>query len=311
MAYWIKLKMNWFKKGLKKTSKQLSIRLREVFGGSSKLSSEDYDAVEEILLGADLGPQVVFSIIAQLRDSSTKVSNLDQLLEFLESEITSLFDLPRDLLNENPNGPTVLLVVGVNGTGKTTTLAKLAHHLKEQNKQILFASCDTFRAAATDQLKIWADRLNVEVVHKGMGADPAAVVFDALKAAQSRKVDYLLCDTAGRLHNKAPLMDEIKKMARVLNKELPGAPHEVLLVLDATTGQNGFAQAKKFQEALDLTGIVVSKLDGTAKGGVVVSIEKELKIPIKFVGLGESINDFAPFSPQEYVQALLKNENGQ
>lgn len=300
--------MNWLKKGLKKTHDQLFGGLKRVFGTRSQLKQEDLDSIEEILLSADLGPTTVFSLVEQLREKSTRDVDFQQLIQFLEKELLGLFLQERSGLDGNPNGLSVIFMVGVNGTGKTTTLAKIAHHLKQQSKEVLLASCDTFRAAAGDQLKIWADRLGIDVVEQGMGADPAAVAFDALKAAQSRNVDTLLCDTAGRLHNKAPLMEELKKIQRVVSKELPGAPHEVLLVVDATTGQNGFQQAKKFQEVLGLTGVVVSKLDGTAKAGAIVSIERDLKIPIKFVGVGESIEDLAPFSPQEYVRELLCDE---
>lgn len=297
--------MNWLRKGLQKTRNQVSGGFKKLFGGKNKIAEEDLDSVEEILLRADLGPSTVLPLIDRLRVESPEGIELENLKNYLEKELHSLFQPRREELKENGTGPTVIFLVGVNGTGKTTTLAKITRYLQGKGKNVLIASCDTFRAAATDQLKIWADRLGVEVIGQGMGADPAAIAYDALKAAQSRKIDYLLCDTAGRLHNKSHLMEELKKMARVISKECPGAPHEILLVLDATTGQNGFTQAKEFQKELNLSGLVVSKLDGTAKGGVVVSIEKELKIPIKFIGVGESVEDFAPFSPQDFVRELL------
>jgi len=288
----------------------LSQRLQKyLLRSSARLNEQDLDSVEEILLSADMGPSTVFPMIERLREVAPRGISFEELIQFLKKELQLLFHDKREGLAENSQGLTILFVVGVNGTGKTTTLAKIAHYLKQHNKKVVLASCDTFRAAAADQLKVWADRLEVDLIQQGMGADPAAVAFDAIKAAQSRKADYLLCDTAGRLHNKAPLMEELKKIRKVVGKELPGAPHEVLLVLDATTGQNGFAQAKRFQEEMDVTGVVVSKLDGTAKAGVVVAIERDLKIPIKFIGVGESVSDFLPFSPKDYIHELLQMDS--
>ncbi len=298
--------MNWLKKGLKKAKAHLSERLLSLFGGGAKISQEDLDSIEEILLSADLGPATVFPLIQKLRESSPRGLEYDELLRYLEKEIHALFQKERKELTENASGPTVVMLVGVNGTGKTTTVAKLARFYQRQGKSVLLASCDTFRAAATDQLAVWAKRLGIEVVEQGAGADPAAVAFDALKAAQSRGIDVMICDTAGRLHNKTNLMEELKKISRVLAKALPGAPHETLLILDAVTGQNGFVQAEQFHKELNLTGVIVSKLDGTAKAGIVVSIEKELQIPVKFIGVGESVEDLAPFSPQEFVKELLQ-----
>lgn len=298
--------MNWLKKGLKKAKAQISNRIQSLFSNGAKISQEDLDSIEEILLSADLGPSTVLPLVDHLRENSPKGLSYEELLTYLEKEIQALFQKDRQSLCENKEGPTVLMILGVNGTGKTTTVAKLAHYYKSQGKSVLLASCDTFRAAATDQLQVWADRLGIDSIQQGPGADPAAVAFDALRAAQSRKTDILICDTAGRLHNKTNLMEELKKISRVLSKELPGAPHETLLVLDAVTGQNGFIQAQQFHKELNLTGVVVSKLDGTAKAGVVVSIEKELQVPVKFIGVGETIEDLAPFSPQEFVKELLE-----
>lgn len=298
--------MNWLKKGLQKAKSQISNRIQSLFGSGKKIAQEDLDAIEEILLSADLGPSTVVPLIDHLREASPKGVEYDQLLNYLETHIQALFQTDRHGLAQNQISPTVIMVVGVNGTGKTTTVAKLAKWIQNQGKSVLLASCDTFRAAATDQLDVWAKRLGVEAIQQGSGSDPAAVAFDALKAAQSRGMDYLICDTAGRLHNKANLMEELKKIARVLNKALPGSPHETLLVLDAVTGQNGFIQAEQFHKELNLTGVIVSKLDGTAKAGVVVSIEKDLKIPVKFVGVGESVDDLAAFSPNEFVKELLE-----
>ncbi len=298
--------MNWLKKGLKKAKDQISGQIKNIFSGGGKIAPEDLDSIEEILLSADLGPSTVIPLIDHLRDNSPKGIEYNELLSYLEKEIESLFQQDRKSLIQNSAGPTVIMMVGVNGTGKTTTVAKLAQYYKQQGKSVMLASCDTFRAAATDQLQVWADRLGIEAIQQGAGADPAAVAFDALKAALSRGTDVLICDTAGRLHNKSNLMEELKKISRVLGKELEGAPHETLLVLDAVTGQNGFIQAEQFHKELNLSGVIVSKLDGTAKAGVVVSIEKDLQIPVKFVGVGESIDDFALFSPKEFVKELLE-----
>ena len=298
--------MNWLKKGLKKAKAQISERILSLFGRGAKLSQEDLDSIEEILLSADLGPSTVFPLVQKLRENSPRGVEYEELLRYLEKEIQALFQKERKELAQNASGPTVVMLVGVNGTGKTTTVAKLARFYQNQGKSVLLASCDTFRAAATDQLAVWAKRLGIEVVEQGSGADPAAVAFDALKAAQSRGIDVLICDTAGRLHNKTNLMEELKKISRVLGKALPGAPHETLLILDAVTGQNGFVQAEQFHKELNLTGVIVSKLDGTAKAGIVVSIEKELQIPVKFIGVGESVDDLALFSPQDFVKELLQ-----
>lgn len=266
-----------------------------------KIGLRDKSTIDEIeagLLQADLGVDVSNSIIKELEKKKGDIYSIAR------SVLLSMLGKPAGL-NKNANGPTVILVLGVNGTGKTTTIAKLAYRFKDGGAKVLLAAGDTFRAAAVLQLEIWAKRLGVDVVKHGCKADPSAVSFDALKAAISRNMDYLLIDTAGRFHTKTDLVDELKKIERTLNKVYPGAPHEKLLIMDAITGQNGLVQARQFHDALNLTGIIVTKLDGTAKGGIIVNIQKELGIPIKFIGIGQELADLEEFDPVSYVSAII------
>jgi fused signal recognition particle receptor len=298
--------MNLFQKfrtGLRKTQEKLATEIKRIVTRSPQLDADALDELEAALIAADLGVGTATRIVEQVRESG----NTD-VLAVGRQEIERELGVAAPSLIKAPAPPTVVLVAGVNGTGKTTSTAKLAHYLKGQGNTVLLAACDTFRAAAIEQLKIWGERTGCEVVAGQYGADSAALAFDALGAAISRKVDYLLVDTAGRLHTKKNLMEEMKKMRRSLEKRLPGAPHEVLLVLDSTTGSNALAQVREFHDALGVTGLVVTKLDGTAKGGIVVAIARELKIPVKFIGLGEQVDDLQPFDPKSFAEALFAVE---
>ncbi len=270
------------------------------------IDDEFYDELEESLILADLGATVAADAVKKLRDTVYNNSiqsgeGVKQALRDILKEKLNVGDTALDLSTK----PSVLLIIGVNGVGKTTSIGKLGNRLRKQGKRVLFCAADTFRAAAADQLSIWAERADVEIVRQNEGADPGAVLFDALAAAKARGVDVLLCDTAGRLHNKANLMNELQKLRRIIDREAPNAVCETLLVLDATTGQNGLIQAKQFRETAGLTGIILTKLDGTAKGGICVAIAQELGVPVKFVGLGEGIDDLQPFDADEYVKALI------
>ena len=270
------------------------------------IDDEFYDELEESLILADLGATVAADAVKKLRDTVYNNSiqsgeGVKQALRDILKEKLNVGDTALDLSTK----PSVLLIIGVNGVGKTTSIGKLGNRLRKQGKRVLFCAADTFRAAAADQLSIWAERAGVEIVRQNEGADPGAVLFDALAAAKARGVDVLLCDTAGRLHNKANLMNELQKLRRIIDRETPDAVCETLLVLDATTGQNGLIQAKQFRETAGLTGIILTKLDGTAKGGICVAIAQELGVPVKFVGLGEGIDDLQPFDADEYVKALI------
>ncbi|MGO0122176.1 signal recognition particle-docking protein FtsY [Desulfothermobacter acidiphilus] len=271
-----------------------------------KIDEELYEELEDALILADVGVPATEELIKRLRArvKAERIEEAEDLRRLLQEEMLQLLGPPAPLLLP-PTPPAVILLVGVNGTGKTTTAGKLAYFFQQQGKKVLLAAADTFRAAAIDQLEVWAERTGASLVRQKEGSDPAAVVFDALQAAKARGVDVVIADTAGRLHNKAHLMAELGKIARVAGRELEGAPHEVLLVLDATTGQNALSQARLFQEVTGLTGIVLTKLDGTAKGGVVVAIRKELGLPVKFIGTGERMEDLAPFNPSEFVAAIF------
>ncbi len=295
--------MNLFQKfrdGLRKTQQKLSAEIKRIITRSPKLDPDALDELEATLIAADLGVGMATQIVARVREAGTP-----DVLAIARQEIERELGVATRELIKAPRPPTVVLLAGVNGTGKTTSTAKLAHYLKEQGNTVLLAACDTFRAAAIEQLKIWGQRTSCEVVAGQYGADSAALAFDAVGAALSRQVDYLLIDTAGRLHTKMNLMEEMKKMRRSVEKRLAGAPHEVLLVVDGTTGTNALNQAREFHQALGVTGLVVSKLDGTAKGGIVVAIARELKIPVKFIGLGEQLDDLQPFDPQQFAAALF------
>lgn len=270
------------------------------------IDDEFYDELEDSLILADLGATVAHDAVKKLRDvvyqkSIQRGDDVKQALREILIEKLNVGDTALDLTTQ----PSVVLVIGVNGVGKTTSIGKMAHRLKGEGKRVLLCAADTFRAAAADQLEIWANRADCEIVRSVEGADPGAVLFDSLAAAKARNVDVVLCDTAGRLHNKVNLMNELSKLRKIIDRETPDAAKETLLVLDATTGQNGLQQAKVFRETAGLTGIILTKLDGTAKGGICVAIAQELGVPVKFVGLGEGIDDLQPFNAEEYVKALI------
>ena len=270
------------------------------------IDDEFYDELEDSLIMADLGAMVAHDAVKKLRDvvyqkSIQRGDDVKQALREILIEKLNVGDTALDLTTQ----PSVVLVIGVNGVGKTTSIGKLAHSLKGEGKRVLLCAADTFRAAAADQLEIWANRADCEIVRSVEGADPGAVLFDSLAAAKARNVDVVLCDTAGRLHNKVNLMNELSKLRKIIDRETPDAAKETLLVLDATTGQNGLQQAKVFRETAGLTGIILTKLDGTAKGGICVAIAQELGVPVKYVGLGEGIDDLQPFNAEEYVKALI------
>jgi len=295
-----------FKTGLQKTHQKLTHEIRRVVTRSPRLDAGGIEELEAALIGADLGMAMTSQIIdAVKKEYETQGREALTLFAIAEREVGNVFLNQRPELVRAPAGPTVVSVVGVNGTGKTTTTAKLAHWIQSRGETALLAACDTFRAAAIEQLKLWGKRVGVDVIAGAYGADAAAIAHDAVAAAQARQADYLFIDTAGRLHTKHNLMEELQKMHRVIGRRAPGAPHEVLLVLDATTGMNALNQAREFNKTVPLTGLVVSKLDGTSKGGMVVAIQKELGLPIKFVGLGEEPDDLQPFDPKQFAEALF------
>ncbi|CAG7623281.1 signal recognition particle-docking protein FtsY [Paenibacillus allorhizosphaerae] len=299
---------NKFKEGLSKTRDVFVERMDDLFSTRKKIDEEFYEELEEILIGADVGVNTVMKLIEDLRGEvkKRKIESPSELQPILSERLIALLKGDENTgLKMADSGLTVILFVGVNGVGKTTTIGKLAHKLKSEGKKVLLAAGDTFRAGAIEQLEEWGRRAGVDVIKQQAGSDPAAVMFDALQAAKSRGVDVLLCDTAGRLQNKVNLMEELNKIYRVIRREVPEAPHEVLLVLDATTGQNALTQAKLFDEKSGLTGLVLTKLDGTAKGGIVVAIRQELKLPVKFVGLGEKMDDLQQFDSDQFVHALF------
>jgi fused signal recognition particle receptor len=296
-----------FKAGLAKTHAKLTHEIKRIVTRSPKLTAESLEEIEHALIAADLGMAMTTQIMAAVKQAyETQGSAGLDYLAIARAEIEKSFAGNQPELKKSPHGPTVVSIVGVNGTGKTTTSAKLAHHFQTRQETVLLAACDTFRAAAIEQIKLWGTRLEVEVVAGSYGADAAAVAHDAVTAAQSRKADYLFIDTAGRLHTKHNLMQELQKLHRVIGKQLAGAPHEVLLVLDGSTGMNALNQAREFHKAVPLTGLIVTKLDGTSKGGMVVAIQKELGLPIKFVGLGEQPDDLQPFDAKQFAQALFE-----
>ena len=296
-----------FKAGLQKTHSKLTHEIKRIVTRSPKLERTTLEELEAALIGADLGMAMTTQIIEAVKKSyeTQGGAGLD-VFAVAKAEVEKSLALNKSELIAAPDGLTVVSIVGVNGTGKTTTSAKLAHWMQSQRKTALLAACDTFRAAAIEQIKLWGERLKVEVVAGAYGADAAAVAHDAITAARARKADYLFIDTAGRLHTKHNLMQELQKLHRVIGKQLPGAPHEVLLVLDATTGMNALNQAREFHKAVPLTGLVVTKLDGTSKGGMVVAIQKELGLPIKFIGLGEQADDLQPFDAKQFAEALFE-----
>lgn len=306
---WIKSSWSAVRRALTTTRKALAARLHGLLG--RKVDEHLLEELEEILYEADLGVAVIQQSIDAIRSmvQHDPAATVDSLLACLEqSLIQEIAHLPA-AVRENPSGPTVILVIGANGSGKTTTIAKLAHGFAAQKKKVLLAAADTFRAAAQEQLGIWASRLQIDIIHAASLADPAAVAFDAVTAARAREVDVLIIDTAGRLENKHHLMRELEKVRKSCHKALPGSPHETLLVLDATVGQNGVEQARAFHSAMDVTGLVLTKLDGSAKGGVVIAIQKQLAIPVKFIGVGESVDALVPFDPTLFVHSMLFDDD--
>ena len=290
------------KKGLSKTASAIS----QVFTGFTEIDDDFYDELEESLILADLGFDTTMKAMEALRAKvkAGKLKSTDEAKVALREVLAEMVSVGSTQLNLSTT-PSVVLVIGVNGVGKTTTIGKIAHQLKMDGKKVLLCAADTFRAAAADQLEIWADRAGVDIIRQDEGADPAAVVFDAIAAAKARHSDVILCDTAGRLHNKQNLMNELGKISRIIDRELPDAAKEVLLVLDGTTGQNGLIQAKQFQEIAGVTGMVMTKLDGTAKGGIVVAVADTLQIPVKYIGVGEQMDDLMPFDPHHFAEALV------
>lgn len=320
--------MNFFKKlfssekkesldqGLEKTRSGFFSKLAKVIAGKSRVDDEVLDNLEEILISSDVGVETTVKIIKKIEErvARDKFLGTDELNGILKEEISALLKGHEGEQSEQVHvpavqGPYVIMVVGVNGVGKTTTIGKLAHQLQSQGKKVVLGAADTFRAAAVDQLKVWGERANVPVVAQGMGADPASVAFDTVQSAVAQQADVVLIDTAGRLHNKVGLMNELTKIKRVMQKVTPDAPHEVMLVLDGSTGQNAFEQAKQFTAATDVTSLAITKIDGTAKGGVVIGISDQFSIPVKYIGVGEKIGDLQIFNRFEFVDSLFKSES--
>ena len=295
------------KKGLTKTRENFTHNIERLIIGYADIDDELIDDLEETLLMADVGVKTTETLIAAVRKGikQKEIRTPEDLIPFLEKEIVSILEAGENTFQMAENGPTVLLVVGTNGVGKTTTIGKLSAYYRRQGKSVLLAAADTFRAAAIDQLEIWGKRAYAQVIKHGEGADPAAVVFDAMQAAKARNIDIVIVDTAGRLQTKSNLMQELEKIYRVIGREIPEAPHETLLVLDAGTGQNAISQAELFTQAAPVTGVVLTKLDGTAKGGVTIGIKSQLSIPIKWIGVGEGIDDLRPFRAEDFVSALF------
>lgn len=311
-----KEKKETLNKGLEKTKQSFLSKLTRSIIGKSKVDADVLDELEEILISSDVGVETTLKIIERIeaRVSRDKFLGTDELNRVLKEEIAALLSetessSPNDFSVPNHDGnPHVIMVVGVNGVGKTTTIGKLANQFKQNNKKVVLGAADTFRAAAVDQLIIWSQRVGVPIVQQGMGADPASVAFDTLQSAKSQGADVVIIDTAGRLHNKVNLMNELSKIRRVMEKVIPGAPHEVLLVLDGSTGQNAFEQAKQFMLATEINSLAITKLDGTAKGGVVIGISDQMQIPVKYIGVGEGINDLQVFLKDEFVDSLFNDK---
>ena len=299
------------KKGLFKTKNAIVDKIDNLFKSFRKVDEDLFDELEELLISADIGVNTTEDILDELREfvKENKIKDADEVK-------SALLNIMRNLIGEHEplnlsTKPAVILIVGVNGVGKTTSIGKISKELKSQGKKVVVAAADTFRAAAAEQLSVWCERAGVDIVKQAAGADPASVVFDAIGAVKSRNADVLIIDTAGRLHNKKNLMDELAKIDRVISRELPDSARETLLVLDATTGQNAVIQAREFKEAAKLTGLILTKLDGTAKGGIILSIKRELGIPVKFIGVGEQIDDMKPFNAEEFANALFNREENE
>ena len=313
MAFWSRKKdkgegSGSLSRGLEKTRKGIFGRIGDLLRGARKLDDDLLEELEEILIGSDVGVGTSMEIVGELREKALDEKQFDPeaIRQMIQTHIAGILDEASAQAEVTQGKPHVILVVGVNGTGKTTSIGKLAHRHSREGKKVILAAADTFRAAAIEQLQIWADRSGAEIIKHKSQADPAAVVFDALAAAKSRVADMVIIDTAGRLHTKHNLMNELDKIRRIIEREIEGAPHEVLLVLDATTGQNGLVQAEEFMKFSGLTGIVLAKLDGTAKGGVVIAITKKMNLPIRYVGVGEQIEDLVDFDPEDFAASLFE-----
>lgn len=296
------------KKGLNKTRENLTNKIEKLVIGYADIDDDFLDELEETLIMADVGVQTTDKLMAAVRRGIKKkeINTPEDLKPFLQKEIAEILTRGEDTTRTAVNGPTVLLVIGVNGAGKTTTIGKLSAYYKKQGKSVMLAAADTFRAAAIDQLEVWGQRTGAQVIKHEEGSDPAAVAFDAVKAAKARNIDVLIIDTAGRLQTKSNLMQELEKINRIIGREIPDAPHETLLVLDATTGQNAISQAELFTKAAPISGVVLTKLDGTAKGGVVIGIKSQLSMPVKWIGVGEGIEDLRPFHAEDFAKALFE-----
>ncbi|MBE6232577.1 MAG: signal recognition particle-docking protein FtsY [Bacteroidales bacterium] len=309
--------MGIFDKGVKKTNRSFFDRLSRAIVGRTEVDEDVLDAIEEALLATDMGVDTTMKIIENLEERvrKDKYVSMDELVDFIRDEIAVLLNVSEDVSDNSQipfdftRKPYVVMVVGVNGVGKTTTIGKLASILNKQGKRVVMGAADTFRAAAVDQLTIWAERAGVDIVKQSMGADPASVAFDTVKSAVAKEADVVLIDTAGRLHNRIDLMNELTKIRNVMRKVVPDAPHEVLLVLDGSTGQNAFQQAKEFARATDITSMAITKLDGTAKGGVVVGVVDQFRVPVKFVGIGEGIDDLKVFDKNEFADSLFSKDD--
>ncbi|MBR7004206.1 MAG: signal recognition particle-docking protein FtsY [Bacteroidales bacterium] len=307
--------MGLFDRGVQKTKEGFFQRLSRAVVGKSRVDDDVLDAIEEALVASDMGVDTTLKVVDSLEErvGKDKYMSFDELVDMLRDEIGKMLDVDAEVSVDEPfdltKKPLVVMVVGVNGVGKTTTIGKLASRYRSRGLKVVIGAADTFRAAAVDQLQIWADRAGVDIVKQGMGSDPASVAFDTVKSAVAKNADVVLIDTAGRLHNRIDLMNELTKIRNVMRKVIPDAPHEVLLVLDASTGQNAYQQAKEFSRATDITSLAITKLDGTAKGGVVIGIVDQLKVPVKFIGIGEGIDDLKVFDKKEFVASLFSRED--